>query len=142
MNASPNIGTPLIGLPRRSTRASPVSLNRSGSLKSSQSIGPRPGSFRPQRKKLWNILEHHAKDGTVSLAHVNLRRVSATARSGPYSQTDHCFDSSGLDPVQVKQMAEYLETVYVSGWQNSSIASSPDEPGPGSSMYVRNTTQV
>ena len=35
-----------------------------------------------------------------------------------------------LDPVQVTQMAKYLETVYVSGWQSSSTASSTHEPGP------------
>lgn len=35
-----------------------------------------------------------------------------------------------LDPVQVTQMAKYLETVYVSGWQSSSTASTTNEPGP------------
>ena len=35
-----------------------------------------------------------------------------------------------LDPVQVTQMAKYLETVYVSGWQSSSTAPSTNEPGP------------
>lgn len=35
-----------------------------------------------------------------------------------------------LDPVQVTQMAKYLETIYVSGWQSSSTASSTNEPGP------------
>lgn len=35
-----------------------------------------------------------------------------------------------LDPVQLTQMAKYLETVYVSGWQCSSTASSSLEPGP------------
>lgn len=35
-----------------------------------------------------------------------------------------------LDPVQITQMAKYLETVYVSGWQCSSTASSTNEPGP------------
>jgi isocitrate lyase len=32
--------------------------------------------------------------------------------------------------VQITQMAKYLETVYVSGWQSSSTASSTNEPGP------------
>lgn len=27
-------------------------------------------------------------------------------------------------------MAKYIETVYVSGWQSSSTASSTNEPGP------------
>ncbi len=38
--------------------------------------------------------------------------------------------TASLDPIQVTQMAKYLETVYVSGWQSSSTASSTHEPGP------------
>lgn len=40
------------------------------------------------------------------------------------------YPVASLDPVQVTQMAKYLETVYVSGWQSSSTASSTNEPGP------------
>jgi isocitrate lyase len=49
-----------------------------------------------------------------------------------YSQTKKALlmFESRLDPVQVTQMAKYLETVYVSGWQSSSTASSTNEPGP------------
>ncbi|KAG9124911.1 isocitrate lyase 1 [Ceratobasidium sp. 392] len=57
-------------------------------------------------KKLWALLEGHAKAGTPS----------------------HTYGA--LDPVQVTQMAKHLETVYVSGWQSSSTASSTNEPGP------------
>lgn len=41
------------------------------------------------------------------------------------------------------QMAKYLDTVYVSGWQCSSTASSTDEPSPDLADYpmVRYTTQ-
>jgi isocitrate lyase len=35
----------------------------------------------------------------------------------------------------VTQMAKYLDTVYVSGWQSSSTASSSDEPGPDLADY-------
>lgn len=35
----------------------------------------------------------------------------------------------------VTQMAKYLDTVYVSGWQCSSTASSTDEPGPDLADY-------
>lgn len=38
--------------------------------------------------------------------------------------------TASLDPVQLTQMAKHLETVYVSGWQSSSTASSSLEPGP------------
>ena len=48
----------------------------------------------------------------------------------PTMYTQRHLTSSRLDPVQVTQMAKYLETVYVSGWQSSSTASSTNEPGP------------
>jgi len=39
-------------------------------------------------------------------------------------------DSCGsLDPVKVVQLAKCVTTVYVSGWQSSSTASTPNEPG-------------
>ena len=40
-----------------------------------------------------------------------------------------------LDPVMVTQMAKFIDTVYVSGWQSSSTASSTDEPGPDLADY-------
>ncbi|KAG0244617.1 Isocitrate lyase, partial [Actinomortierella wolfii] len=45
-----------------------------------------------QAKKLWKLLKNHQKNKTAS----------------------HTFGA--LDPIQVAQMAKYLETVYVSGW--------------------------
>ncbi|KAF5382768.1 hypothetical protein D9615_002937 [Tricholomella constricta] len=68
-----------------------------------------------QAKKLWGSLTEHAKRGTPS----------------------HTYGA--LDPVQVTQMAKYLETVYVSGWQSSSTASSTNEPGPDLADYPSNT---
>ncbi|KAH9936691.1 isocitrate lyase, partial [Fomitopsis serialis] len=66
-------------------------------------------------KKLWASLSEHYKNGTPS----------------------HTYGA--LDPVQVTQMAKYLETVYVSGWQSSSTASSSNEPGPDLADYPSNT---
>ncbi|KJA24092.1 hypothetical protein HYPSUDRAFT_184406 [Hypholoma sublateritium FD-334 SS-4] len=66
-------------------------------------------------KKLWVTLSEHAKRGTPS----------------------HTYGA--LDTVQVTQMAKYLETVYVSGWQSSSTASSTNEPGPDLADYPSNT---
>lgn len=68
-----------------------------------------------QAKKLWAILHNHKQHGT-------------------YSHTFGC-----LDPVQVAQMAKYLSTVYVSGWQCSSTASTVNEPGPDIADYPWNT---
>ncbi|GAA5892775.1 isocitrate lyase 1 [Sporobolomyces salmoneus] len=68
-----------------------------------------------QGKKLYNILKGKAAKGEVS----------------------HTYGA--LDPVQVTQMAKYLDTVYVSGWQCSSTASSTNEPGPDLADYPSNT---
>ncbi|KAI0953706.1 Isocitrate lyase [Taiwanofungus camphoratus] len=66
-------------------------------------------------KKAWATFSTHFKRGTVS----------------------HTYGA--LDPVQVTQMTKYLETVYVSGWQSSSTASSTNEPGPDLADYPSNT---
>ncbi|KII86897.1 hypothetical protein PLICRDRAFT_700163 [Plicaturopsis crispa FD-325 SS-3] len=71
-----------------------------------------------QAKKLWSLLSKHAAAGTPS----------------------HTYGA--LDPVQVTQMAKYLETVYVSGWQSSSTASSTNEPGPDLADYPSNTVPL
>ncbi|KAI1109005.1 isocitrate lyase [Nemania sp. NC0429] len=68
-----------------------------------------------QSKKLWNILEHRFK-------------------SRDASYTYGC-----LEPTALTQMAKYLDTVYVSGWQSSSTASASDEPGPDLADYPYTT---
>ncbi|GBG25117.1 Isocitrate lyase [Hondaea fermentalgiana] len=60
--------------------------------------------------------------------------VRARFNEGKYSHTFGC-----LDPVQLVQMNKYLETVYVSGWQASSTASSSNEPGPDFADYPANS---
>jgi isocitrate lyase len=45
-----------------------------------------------------------------------------------------------LDPVQVTQMGQQgIDTVYVSGWQCSSTASTSNEPGPDLADYPSDT---
>jgi len=65
--------------------------------------------------KLYDMMRDHQAKGTCS----------------------HTFGS--LDPVQVTQMAKYLSTVYVSGWQSSSTASTSNEPGPDVADYPYDT---
>merc|ERR1719502_1620448 len=65
--------------------------------------------------KLYTMLREHQKNGTCS----------------------HTFGA--LDPVQVAEMAPYLSTVYVSGWQSSSTASTSNEPGPDVADYPYDT---
>jgi len=68
-----------------------------------------------QSKKLWKMLE---------------------AR---FANKEASFTYGCLDPVMVTQMAKYLDTVYVSGWQSSSTASASDEPGPDLADYPYTT---
>merc|ERR1719359_2210489 len=65
--------------------------------------------------KLYKMMRDHQAKGTCS----------------------HTFGA--LDPVQVVQMAKYLTTVYVSGWQSSSTASTSNEPGPDVADYPYDT---
>ncbi|KAM7184740.1 isocitrate lyase 1 [Rhypophila sp. PSN 637] len=66
-------------------------------------------------KKLWNILENR------------------------FQNKDASYTYGCLEPTMVTQMAKYLDTVYVSGWQSSSTASSSDEPGPDLADYPYTT---
>ncbi|KAI1179150.1 isocitrate lyase [Nemania sp. FL0916] len=68
-----------------------------------------------QSKKLWNILENRFKNRDAS------------------------YTYGCLEPTALTQMAKYLDTVYVSGWQSSSTASSSDEPGPDLADYPYTT---
>jgi len=65
--------------------------------------------------KLYTMMREHQAAGTCS----------------------HTFGA--LDTVQVVQMAKYLSTVYVSGWQSSSTASTSNEPGPDVADYPYDT---
>merc|ERR1719337_806615 len=66
-------------------------------------------------EKLYTMMREHQAKGTCS----------------------HTFGA--LDSVQVTQMAKYLTTVYVSGWQSSSTASTSNEPGPDVADYPYDT---
>ncbi|GMG20617.1 unnamed protein product [Ambrosiozyma monospora] len=49
------------------------------------------------------------------------------------------FTFGALDPIHVAQMAKYLDTIYVSGWQCSSTASTSNEPSPDLADYPMDT---
>ncbi|KAF2157611.1 isocitrate lyase and phosphorylmutase [Myriangium duriaei CBS 260.36] len=86
-----------------------------------EQIVQKRGTIQPQypsnvlSKKLWDIVE------------VRFQNKQASATYG-------C-----LDPVMITQMAKYLDTVYVSGWQSSSTASTSNEPGPDLADYPYTT---
>lgn len=56
-----------------------------------------------------------------------------------YGRGEYAHTFGALDPVQVVQMAKYLDCVYISGWQCSSTASTTNEPGPDFADYPANT---
>jgi isocitrate lyase len=61
-------------------------------------------------------------------------RFKQFAENKQYSMT-----FGALDPVQVVQMANYVSTIYISGWQSSSTASTSNEPGPDIADYPYDT---
>merc|ERR1719238_1715545 len=79
--------------------------------------GTQPLHFHSSKlaDKLYKMSREHQKNGTCS----------------------HTFGA--LDPVQVVEMAPYLTSVYVSGWQSSSTASTSNEPGPDVADYPYDT---
>ena len=68
-----------------------------------------------QADKLFALISEHDKKNTAS------------------------FTFGALDPVQVLQMAKYVDTIYVSGWQCSSTASTSNEPSPDLADYPYDT---
>lgn len=89
---------------------------------SAKDIAARRGTFPAveypssiMAKKLYKVLENHHKNRTVAKTF------------------------GALDPVHITQMAKYLDTIYVSGWQCSSTASTSNEPGPDLADYPMDT---
>ncbi|MBE7181001.1 MAG: isocitrate lyase, partial [Terriglobus roseus] len=86
-----------------------------------EQIVQKRGTIKPQyannliSKKLWKMLE------------------------GRFANKEASATYGCLDPTMVTQMAKYIDTVYVSGWQCSSTASSSDEPGPDLADYPMTT---
>lgn len=52
-----------------------------------------------------------------------------------WQNKDASYTYGCLEPTMVTQMAKYIDTIYVSGWQSSSTASASDEPGPDLADY-------
>merc|ERR1719355_456994 len=70
-------------------------------------------------------------------AKVSQKLFSMMRENQKNGSTSHTFGA--LDPVQIVQMAKYLTSVYVSGWQSSSTASTSNEPGPDVADYPYDT---
>eukprot|EP00918_Siedleckia_nematoides_P002889 GHVU01006633.1.p1 GENE.GHVU01006633.1~~GHVU01006633.1.p1 ORF type:complete len:575 (+),score=82.52 GHVU01006633.1:111-1727(+) len=81
------------------------------------------------------------KRGNVKIEHPSniMAKKMWQIVEGRFQNKDASYTFGCLDPVMVTQMAKYLDTVYVSGWQSSSTASSTDEPGPDLADYPYTT---
>merc|ERR1712061_802202 len=79
--------------------------------------------------------------GTFPLHFASAKQAEKMYKLARECQADgKCSHTFGaLDPVQVVQMAKYLTSVYVSGWQSSSTASTSNEPGPDVADYPYDT---
>ena len=103
--------------PRFQNKTRPYSARDVAVLRCSPALRPTyPSNF--QAKKLWSYFEH-------------------ARHSGSFIPT-----FGALDPAQVVQMGKHLKTIYVSGWQCSSTASSSLEPGPDFADYPMNTVPL
>jgi isocitrate lyase len=99
-----------------------------------------PENSLPEQRPIEEIVEHCRRSFQgKSTTSDGLRLFANETQENDVSYTYGC-----LDPVMVTQMAKYLDTVYVSGWQASSTASSTDEPGPDLAdyPYVSSTSDV
>lgn len=84
-----------------------------------------------QRPKQEALADHRGKiPGMNPFNRIKGFKQLIVCQSGDASFTYGC-----LEPTMLTQMAKFLDTVYVSGWQCSSTASSSDEPGPDLADY-------
>ncbi|CAR21209.1 isocitrate lyase 1 [Lachancea thermotolerans CBS 6340] len=93
-------------------------------------------------KRIYSAREIAARRGTMPMA----PHASSTMAQKLYKLLEEHHENrtvartfGALDPVHVTQMAKYLDTVYVSGWQCSSTASTSNEPGPDLADYPMDT---
>ncbi|ACI64459.1 isocitrate lyase [Thalassiosira pseudonana CCMP1335] len=104
---------------KRTYSASDVaSLRNSSEARGSSFVNPKCSYSNRSSRKLYQLL-------------------TSLHAAGGYS---HTFGA--LDPVQVVQMAPHLSSIYISGWQCSSTASSTNEPGPDFADYPMNTVPL
>ncbi|KAI8854747.1 Pyruvate/Phosphoenolpyruvate kinase-like domain-containing protein [Chytridium lagenaria] len=96
--------------------------------------------FKSDRFKLVTR-PYTAEDGALSPSTLppTTRQRSSGSSSRHTTPTRPSRTYGSLDPIQVAQMGKYLDTIYVSGWQCSSTASTSNEPGPDLADYPMDT---
>jgi len=78
-----------------------------------------------------SLPQTYASEAMAQKLYSTLKECQAT---GGHSRT-----FGALDPVQAVTMAPKLTSIYVSGWQSSSTASTSNEPGPDFADYPKDT---
>ena len=91
----------------------------------------RPYSSEDVEKYMPSVQNSYASDIMADKLY-NLLRENKQKK-----KTTHTFGC--LDPVQLVQMTPFVKTIYVSGWQCASTASSSNEPGPDLADYPMTT---
>lgn len=94
-----------------------------------------------QTKRVYTAAEIAQKRGTLNMEFPSSKmadKLFALLSEHDKNKTAS-FTYGALDPVQVTQMAPYLDSVYVSGWQSSSTASTSNEPSPDLADYPMDT---
>ncbi|WPK26257.1 hypothetical protein PUMCH_003606 [Australozyma saopauloensis] len=92
-------------------------------------------------KRIYKAEDIAAKRGTLKIDYPSLnqaKKMFALLEEHERNQTAS-FTFGALDPVQVSQMAKYVDSIYVSGWQCSSTASTSNEPSPDLADYPYDT---
>lgn len=92
-------------------------------------------------KRIYTAEEIAGKRGTLSIDYPSSKQADKLFKLLEEHDANHTSSVTfgALDPIQVSQMAKYLDTVYVSGWQCSSTASTSNEPGPDLADYPMDT---
>lgn len=92
-------------------------------------------------KRIYTAEEIAAKRGTLQISYPSSVQADKlyVLLSEHERNKSASFTFGALDPVQVSQMAKYVDTIYVSGWQCSSTASTSNEPSPDLADYPYDT---
>lgn len=92
-------------------------------------------------KRIYSAKDIASKRGTLKINYPSSDQAKKLFKLlTEHDQSKTCsFTFGALDPIHVTQMAKYLDTVYVSGWQSSSTASTSNEPSPDLADYPYDT---
>ncbi|GEQ68883.1 hypothetical protein JCM33374_g2552 [Metschnikowia sp. JCM 33374] len=121
-----------------------INIDEEEKLFQSQVVGIRSWWEQPRwakTKRIYTPEEIAAKRGSLSIKYPSSAQADKLYKllQEHDQKKTASFTFGALDPVQVSQMAKYVDTIYVSGWQCSSTASTSNEPSPDLADYPYDT---